>query len=215
MFLYNNILEGIPLTVTEMTNLTLLDVSNNQLRIFPSTLCNLVNLSHLYLRNNEIGDEDFPKDMRGLLKLRDLNLSGNRMRTLPPSLFHLEGESSSEKTSSKEFNQMCFLHPKACATCFSARINWWQFPQTSKFSKGSKFCIWVAIFWPSFHQRFASFNGSTRWFWHKTDWGLCPIAFATWDDWNACNCTKTSWQLCHTDWFSWAAWPNCLWETIR
>ena len=93
LYLYNNILEGIPFTVTEMTNLTLLDVSNNMLRTVPQPLCNLINLTHLYLRNNEIGDEDFPKDMRSLINLRDLNLSGNRMRTLPPSLFHLEGES--------------------------------------------------------------------------------------------------------------------------
>ena len=59
--MYNNVLEGIPLTVTEMTNLTLLDVSNNLLRTVPQSLCHLVNLTHLYLRNNEIGDEDFPK----------------------------------------------------------------------------------------------------------------------------------------------------------
>ena len=75
-----------------MTNLTLLDVSNNLLRTVPQTLCNLVNLTHLYLRNNEIGDEDFPKDMRSLMNLRDLNLSGNRMRALPQSLFHLESK---------------------------------------------------------------------------------------------------------------------------
>ena len=75
-----------------MTNLTLLDVSNNMLHTVPQSLCNLVNLTQLYLRNNQIGDEDFPKDMRSLMNLRDLNLSGNRMRTLPPSLFHLESK---------------------------------------------------------------------------------------------------------------------------
>ena len=91
MFLYNNVLEGIPFTVTEMTNLTVLDVSNNLLRTFPATLCNLVNLTQLYLRNNEIGSDDFPKDLRGLSGLRDINLSGNRLRHLPQSLFHLEG----------------------------------------------------------------------------------------------------------------------------
>lgn len=94
LFLYNNILEGVPYAVTEMTNLTLLDISNNLLRTIPQALTNLVNLTHLYLRNNEIGDDDLPKDMRPLIKLRDLNLSGNRLRTLPASLFHLEGKAA-------------------------------------------------------------------------------------------------------------------------
>ena len=91
LLLYNNILEGIPTAVTDLTKLTLLDISNNLLRTIPQAITNLVNLTHLYLRNNEIGDEDLPKDLRNMLRLRDLNLSGNRLRTIPQSLFHLEG----------------------------------------------------------------------------------------------------------------------------
>ena len=82
------------MAVTDLNNLTLLDVSNNLLRTIPQAITNLVNLTHLYLRNNEIGDEDLPKDMRGMINLRDLNLSGNRLRTIPQSLFHLEGNES-------------------------------------------------------------------------------------------------------------------------
>ena len=82
------------MAVTDLTNLTLLDISNNLLRTIPQAITNLVNLTHLYLRNNEIGDEDLPKDMRGLINLSDLNLSGNRLRTIPQSLFHLEGKNT-------------------------------------------------------------------------------------------------------------------------
>ena len=75
------------------------------LHTVPQSLCNLVNLTQLYLRNNQIGDEDFPKDMRSLMNLRDLNLSGNRMRTLPQSLFHLESKyiRGHSTTTCKEF----------------------------------------------------------------------------------------------------------------
>ena len=109
LLLYNNILEGIPTAVTDLTNLTLLDISNNLLRTIPQAITNLVNLTHLYLRNNEIGDEDLPKDLRGLISLRDLNLSGNRLRTIPQSLFHLEGNKSNDIFGLVKKNPCIFL----------------------------------------------------------------------------------------------------------
>ena len=75
-----------------MRNLTLLDLSNNQIRSLPEAMPELRSLTHLYLRNNLLGDQDLPKDFGTMrLTLRDLNLSGNRFTTLPPSLLTLHG----------------------------------------------------------------------------------------------------------------------------
>lgn len=92
ILLYNNHLTGLPPTLCQMRNLTLLDLSNNQIRSLPESLTELRSLTHLYLRNNLLGDNDLPKDFGTMrVTLRDLNLSGNRLTTVPPSLLSLHG----------------------------------------------------------------------------------------------------------------------------
>ena len=63
-----------------------LDLSNNLLRSVPDNLCSMTSLTQLFLRNNQIGDYDFPKSLAGLTKLRDLNMSGNRLEAIPPQV---------------------------------------------------------------------------------------------------------------------------------
>jgi len=91
MYVYNNSLVTLPPTLFKMRCLTLLDLSNNSIRSLPEEMgTQLKSLTHLYLRNNRLESEDFPKDF-GMMKvtLRDLNLSGNNLTTLPPSLLGL------------------------------------------------------------------------------------------------------------------------------
>ena len=92
ILLYNNQLETIPPTVLRLKNLTYIDLSNNIIRELPPDITSLTCVTHLYLRNNLLGDDDLPKDMGTLkLTLRDLNISGNRFTTIPPSIISLRG----------------------------------------------------------------------------------------------------------------------------
>jgi len=93
MYVYNNSIIALPQTLFKMRSLTVLDLSNNFIQKLPDEMgTDLKCLTHLYLRNNRLGDDDFPKDF-GMMKvtLRDLNLSGNNLTTLPPSLLGLSG----------------------------------------------------------------------------------------------------------------------------
>ena len=64
----------------------MLDLSNNLIRTLPESLGYMFNLERLFLRNNMIGDYDFPKSLATLTKLKDLNLSGNRLQAIPPQV---------------------------------------------------------------------------------------------------------------------------------
>ena len=53
------------------------------IRSLPESAANMSNLTQLFLRNNLISDDGFPKSLHGkLTKLRDLNLSGNRLESM-------------------------------------------------------------------------------------------------------------------------------------
>ena len=85
-------METLPPTLLKLKNLTYLDLSNNRIRELPPEITSLTSLAHLYLRNNQIGDDDFPKDLGSLkMTLRDLNMSGNRVTTIPPAILNLRG----------------------------------------------------------------------------------------------------------------------------
>ena len=86
--LNGNRLTMIPSTVfIKMKNLTTLSLCNNKLRIFPMEICELTKLDVVDLSGNLM---DHIPDAVGCLKAMELNLNGNRLTTLPPSLVNCE-----------------------------------------------------------------------------------------------------------------------------
>ena len=89
LLLYNNRLENVSVVITAFSNLSVLDLSNNLVRRLPEGLAFMTGLTQLFLRNNLIGDNDFPKSLESLRSLRDLNLSGNRLTTIPRAVLQI------------------------------------------------------------------------------------------------------------------------------
>ncbi len=89
LLLYNNRLKGCPARIASFVNLSVLDLSNNLVGALPEGLAHMSNLTQLFLRNNLIGDGDLPKSLSSLRKLRDLNLSGNRLTSFPPQILEV------------------------------------------------------------------------------------------------------------------------------
>lgn len=83
ILLYNNSLDSMANALTSFRNISVLDLSNNLIRELPENLNTMVNLTQLFLRNNLLDDLSFPKTMSSMVRLRDLNLSGNRLTTIP------------------------------------------------------------------------------------------------------------------------------------
>lgn len=86
---HNKILgENIPTELFDITTLTVLDLSHNNLKVFPKSLevcksLTVLNLSHNHL--SKIPEQIF----RQLVELRHLNLSDNQLEAIPPSIGRL------------------------------------------------------------------------------------------------------------------------------
>lgn len=74
-------------SVVLLTNVTHLDLSENELIELPDSFAKLVNLTWLNLHDNEL--EDLPENIGGLAKLTQLRLSHNSFTKLPMSIIHL------------------------------------------------------------------------------------------------------------------------------
>jgi len=102
--LHGNQIDAIPISLMNLENLQILNLSYNNIAEFPSELCGL-NLCDLQLQNNQLTDlpnhfgflinltkldlssnklESLPESMSGLSKLTELNLSSNLLRSLDP-----------------------------------------------------------------------------------------------------------------------------------
>nr|ACO15042.1 Leucine-rich repeat-containing protein 58 [Caligus clemensi] len=89
LFVYHNDLEYIPEITFKLTNLSVIDVSNNYLRDIPNSITSLVNLTSLILKNNHLTIHSFPKNFKDSRNLRDLNLSANRLEEIPHQIYEL------------------------------------------------------------------------------------------------------------------------------
>jgi len=83
LFATNNQLSSVPDVISNLKNITRLDLSNNVITHVCDDITTLTHLTHLYLRNNQITENNLPKDMIGLTNLRTLNLSGNQLTCVP------------------------------------------------------------------------------------------------------------------------------------
>lgn len=77
-------LEAFPAHLTTMTQLRLIDLSNNRLEAIPSTLHRLVHLRRLVLRHNKISCRGVPIELAQCNALQVIDLAHNRLVALTP-----------------------------------------------------------------------------------------------------------------------------------
>ncbi len=104
--LSNNQLKALPPELSQLTNLSVLHLSNNQLTVLPSELSRLLNLTELYLSNNQL--TVIPPAFNQLTNLRRLYFRRNQLRVLPPELSHLTNLTDLDVSN----NQLKTLPPK-------------------------------------------------------------------------------------------------------
>ena len=80
-------LKDIPKEIGQLTNLTSLNIKNNELTALPESIGQLVNLTSIYASDNQL--EALPESISQLTKLKFLNISCNRLETLPESIGQL------------------------------------------------------------------------------------------------------------------------------
>ncbi len=85
--LYGILLTELPESLEQLTQLQLLDLSQNFLRTLPAWIGKLTQLRSLYLPYNRLAA--VPESLSDLTQLQSLNLSYNRLTTLPQSLSSL------------------------------------------------------------------------------------------------------------------------------
>ncbi|XP_045113613.1 leucine-rich repeat-containing protein 58-like [Portunus trituberculatus] len=91
LLLQHNMLLSLPFEITRFSSLVSLDLSNNNLTHVNDFLLQLPDLQALYLQNNNLADDGLPKELHTLTKLRELNLSGNKLTRVLPQLCEVVG----------------------------------------------------------------------------------------------------------------------------
>lgn len=84
--LINNQISTIPETLYKFSNLQILDVSNNGLKILPDIFEHCP-LTTFIAKNNHLTNESLPKSFSACPTLRELNISGNLLMQFPEQLF--------------------------------------------------------------------------------------------------------------------------------
>lgn len=84
--IYQNLIELLPDTIGQFTNLGRLDISSNKIPNFPSSITNLKKLKYMDAKHNAITSM---MDMCELPNLRYLHLDNNKIDTIPPTISNL------------------------------------------------------------------------------------------------------------------------------
>ena len=85
--LSNNQLASLPDSISQLANLQWLDFSNNQLASLPDSISQLTNLQGLDLSNNQLAS--LPDSIGQLANLQELYIRGNQLTSLPDSIGQL------------------------------------------------------------------------------------------------------------------------------
>ncbi|HAZ45006.1 MAG TPA: hypothetical protein DCZ55_11165, partial [Cyanobacteria bacterium UBA11371] len=85
--LSNNQITEIPAAIASLSNLTKLELSDNQITEIPAAIASLSNLTKLNLWNNQI--REIPAAIASLSNLTGLDLSGNQIREIPAAIASL------------------------------------------------------------------------------------------------------------------------------
>ena len=86
--LSNNLLPGLPPTVSRLQTLRKLNLSSNQIRELPPEICQLTGLEALEVKHNLM--KGLPNKFGRLKSLKALNLSSNQFEQFPGQLCELE-----------------------------------------------------------------------------------------------------------------------------
>jgi len=89
LFLSHNMIVNIPFELVLFQKLRVLEIANNNLTQINDFILELPELVSLNVKNNELDDRSLPKDLSGLTKLKEINLSGNHLTRVPPQLYSL------------------------------------------------------------------------------------------------------------------------------
>ncbi|MEH2459649.1 MAG: COR domain-containing protein, partial [Nostoc sp.] len=87
LHLSDNEITQIPEAIAKLTNLTQLDLSRNQITQIPEAIANLTNLTQLHLSDNEI--TQIPEAIAKLTNLTQLHLSDNEITQIPEAIANL------------------------------------------------------------------------------------------------------------------------------
>lgn len=85
--LSNNNITYIPHEIGHLTNLSYLGIANNNLEVLPASLCTLTNLTILNVPSNRL--TELPSNIDNLQKLIYLDISDNRLDVLPSTFTNL------------------------------------------------------------------------------------------------------------------------------
>nr|XP_050863699.1 leucine-rich repeat-containing protein 58 isoform X2 [Vespula vulgaris] len=90
ILVHQNRINDLPPSIIRFTNLNSLDISNCGLNRLPDFLGDCP-LTCLIAKHNNISNDSLPKSFENLPGLRELNLSGNRLREFPEQILDLNG----------------------------------------------------------------------------------------------------------------------------
>jgi leucine-rich repeat protein SHOC2 len=119
--LSNNQISSLPTEIGNLTNLTTLNLSNNELSSLPTSIGNLTSLTHFYVQTNQLSS--LPSAIGSLTNLRQFFVHYNNLTSLPAEIVNLTKIHEFQA----QFNQLSSLPDNIgnMGSRLSSVPNWW------------------------------------------------------------------------------------------